>query len=221
LTLQQIATDIALYNNILDQTKGQKRIGLFTEQIQGLGTRAERQGLNVPLIGEQQQEVGGLRKENIESFNQVLRNTTVETNRNSEALILNRQQLSIQNELLRRNNFLRETPEQQIVRNLRNNFATGGPVGTDTVNAWLTPGEFVINRAASARNFSLLTAINSGSKSVSNHYAAGGVVTTFNNTFNQTTTSNLRANTRRTASELQRQIGLGQTTLRPKAKVPF
>jgi hypothetical protein len=44
------------------------------------------------------------------------------------------------------------------------------PKGTDTVPAMLTPGEFVINRAATQRNLPLLKAINS------NTYANGGVV---------------------------------------------
>jgi len=50
--------------------------------------------------------------------------------------------------------------------------ATGGvingPKGTDTVPAWLTPGEFVVNAEASKRNAPLLHAINAG------YYAEGG-----------------------------------------------
>jgi TP901 family phage tail tape measure protein len=52
--------------------------------------------------------------------------------------------------------------------------ATGGvingPKGTDTVPAWLTPGEFVVNAEASKRNAPLLHAINAG------YYAKGGNV---------------------------------------------
>jgi hypothetical protein len=44
------------------------------------------------------------------------------------------------------------------------------PRGTDTVPAMLTPGEFVVNRAATAKNLPLLRSINSGS------YSSGGVV---------------------------------------------
>jgi hypothetical protein len=33
----------------------------------------------------------------------------------------------------------------------RTHFDTGGPVGTDTVPGWLTPGEYVLNRATTAR----------------------------------------------------------------------
>jgi len=40
--------------------------------------------------------------------------------------------------------------------------AMGGSIGTDTVPAMLTPGEFVVNRAASQANRGLLTAINAG-----------------------------------------------------------
>jgi hypothetical protein len=43
------------------------------------------------------------------------------------------------------------------------------PRGTDTVPAMLTPGEFVINRAATQKNLPLLTAINAG------NYSAGGI----------------------------------------------
>jgi len=44
------------------------------------------------------------------------------------------------------------------------------PKGTDTVPAMLTPGEFVVNRAATQKNLPLLQSINSGK------YANGGVV---------------------------------------------
>ncbi len=44
------------------------------------------------------------------------------------------------------------------------------PKGTDTVPAMLTPGEFVVNRAATARNLPLLQSINSGK------YSNGGSV---------------------------------------------
>ena len=46
------------------------------------------------------------------------------------------------------------------------------PRGTDTVPAMLTPGEFVINRAATQKHLPLLKAINNGSQA----YAKGGVV---------------------------------------------
>ncbi|NDG30572.1 hypothetical protein EB118_10945, partial [bacterium] len=44
------------------------------------------------------------------------------------------------------------------------------PKGTDTVPAMLTPGEFVVNRAATQKNLPLLQSINSG------NYANGGIV---------------------------------------------
>ena len=47
------------------------------------------------------------------------------------------------------------------------------PKGTDTVPAMLTPGEFVVNRAAASKNMGLLKAINSGA---SKGYSKGGVV---------------------------------------------
>jgi hypothetical protein len=56
------------------------------------------------------------------------------------------------------------------------------PRGTDTVPAMLTPGEFVVNRAATQKNLPLLQSINSGSKGYSNGgvvYAAdGGAIST-------------------------------------------
>jgi phage-related protein len=39
----------------------------------------------------------------------------------------------------------------------------GSPRGTDTVPAWLTPNEFVVNRQATSRNLGLLNSINNGS----------------------------------------------------------
>ena len=46
------------------------------------------------------------------------------------------------------------------------------PRGTDTVPAMLTPGEFVVNRAATQKHLPLLTAINDG-----NYKADGGIIT--------------------------------------------
>lgn len=48
-------------------------------------------------------------------------------------------------------------------------FASGGKAASDTIPAWLTPGEFVINARATAENIDLLEDINSG-------YANGGRV---------------------------------------------
>jgi len=42
------------------------------------------------------------------------------------------------------------------------NRARGGPVGSDTVSAWLTPGEYVNNRASTAKNFGALAYANAG-----------------------------------------------------------
>ena len=58
-------------------------------------------------------------------------------------------------------------------------YAAGGslidfqPRGTDTVPAMLTPGEFVVNRAATSRNLSTLQSMNNGSV---NYYSDGGYV---------------------------------------------
>jgi TP901 family phage tail tape measure protein len=52
------------------------------------------------------------------------------------------------------------------------NFA---PQGTDTVPAMLTPGEFVVNRAATQANLPLLQSINKSKGGKVNYYAAGGM----------------------------------------------
>jgi len=53
------------------------------------------------------------------------------------------------------------------------------PRGTNTVPAMLTPGEFVINRAATQKNLPLLKSINSGGS----NYSSGGVVYAEDGTF--------------------------------------
>jgi len=52
--------------------------------------------------------------------------------------------------------------------------AAGGPMGTDTVPAWLSPGEFVVNAKASRQFASQLIAMNSGAKPI--YREAGGIV---------------------------------------------
>jgi len=56
--------------------------------------------------------------------------------------------------------------------------AGGWALGTDTVPAWLTPGEYVVNARAAAMNSALLQAINSSRQPVAlpAHYAHGGPV---------------------------------------------
>jgi TP901 family phage tail tape measure protein len=56
-------------------------------------------------------------------------------------------------------------------------FASGGPIGTDTVNAWLTPDEFVVNQAASKKWRAQLHAMNSNRPA---YFAEGGPVTNYN-----------------------------------------
>jgi len=53
----------------------------------------------------------------------------------------------------------------------------GGPRGTDTVPAWLTPGEFVVNRKAAQANLGLLHALNGGQQGGGGYFALGGLVT--------------------------------------------
>jgi hypothetical protein len=52
-------------------------------------------------------------------------------------------------------------------------FATGGSVGTDRINAALSPGEFVMNSKATSRFFSQLVAMNASTRG----FASGGYVT--------------------------------------------
>jgi len=53
--------------------------------------------------------------------------------------------------------------------------AAGGPVGTDTVPAWLSPGEFVVNATSARRFASQLVAMNSGTPV---YRDSGGIVNT-------------------------------------------
>lgn len=92
-------------------------------------------------------------------------------------------------------------------------YARGGPVGTDTVPAWLTPGEFVVNRRAAQQNLSWLKMINSGR---SRGYANGGVVSnttqSFNNNINITSSNpNMQAN--QLVGVIKRQLSQGKATL--------
>jgi hypothetical protein len=62
----------------------------------------------------------------------------------------------------------------QIIRAPSVHRATGGPAGTDTVPAWLSPGEFVMNKGAVDRyGPSFMDAVNAG------HFFGGGAVYRF------------------------------------------
>jgi TP901 family phage tail tape measure protein len=54
-----------------------------------------------------------------------------------------------------------------------------GTGNTDTVPAMLTPGEFVVNKEATAANLPLLQAINNGQQSNTGEYNIGGIVQAF------------------------------------------
>lgn len=56
---------------------------------------------------------------------------------------------------------------------LISHFASGGGMGTDSVHAMLTPGEFVVNKSAAASFYPLLSALNSTRPQ---HFASGGDV---------------------------------------------
>ena len=55
-------------------------------------------------------------------------------------------------------------------------FAKGGPNGSDTIPAWLTPGEFVVNAKASQQYGGLLNGINSGNMSIPTEPVYGGTI---------------------------------------------
>ena len=91
-------------------------------------------------------------------------------------------------------------------------LAGGGPVGTDTIPAMLSPGEVVIN-AASARNFaSQLTAINAGVRPV--YRSEGGSVTNIGDINVSVTGGGTGRQTARSiAAELRRELRRGTATL--------
>lgn len=97
----------------------------------------------------------------------------------------------------------------------------GGPKGTDTVPAWLTPGEFVINRESTRRNRSLLEAINNNSFAGSSrpmsspgYYATGGSVTTVGDIHISTTSSgSTQLDIVQLGQQLQREIRRGRVCL--------
>lgn len=91
-------------------------------------------------------------------------------------------------------------------------FAHGGPVGSDRVAAWLSPGEMVMNRGATSRFFSQLSAMNSGARGgrlpISNTTVGD---TTFNINVNESRTPNQTG--RAVASEIRREQRRG--SIRP------
>jgi TP901 family phage tail tape measure protein len=76
-------------------------------------------------------------------------------------------------------------------------FALGGPVGADRVPAWLSPGEMVMNRGATSRFFSQLSAMNAG--------ARGGRLPVSNTTVGDTT-FNISVNESRTPNQTGRAV---------------
>lgn len=74
-------------------------------------------------------------------------------------------------------------PEIDLIPGDIARFATGGmAMGTDTIPAMLTPGEFVVNRDATSKNIDLLRSINAGREPISS-----GGSPTFNITINAKT----------------------------------
>ena len=69
--------------------------------------------------------------------------------------------------------------ETTIPKRFNSGSLVPGTGNTDTVPAMLTPGEFVINKEATAANLPLLQAINNGKQSDTNEYNIGGIVQAF------------------------------------------
>ena len=69
--------------------------------------------------------------------------------------------------------------ETTIPKRFNDGDIVPGTGNTDTVPAMLTPGEFVINKEATAANLPLLQAINNGQQSETGEYNVGGIVQAF------------------------------------------
>lgn len=111
-------------------------------------------------------------------------------------------------EAFRRNQI---APPAQVAGPPDNYYATGGPVGTDTVRAWLTPGEYVVNAQATRKHFRELQAINVGR--APQYYAKGGSVSqTFQNTFN-VQSDNPQQSVGKIARAIKRQVRQGKISL--------
>lgn len=75
---------------------------------------------------------------------------------------------------LRNRGLVPGAPSNAVPRFRPQGFANGGFVGTDTIPAMLSPGEFVVNSSATASNISLLKHINTTASPV--YRAAGGLI---------------------------------------------
>lgn len=65
-----------------------------------------------------------------------------------------------------------------LIKDMKYFAGGGGPRGTDTILAWLSPGEFVMNAASTKKFYSQLTAMNSGHAPV--YRAEGGTTNSTN-----------------------------------------
>lgn len=96
-------------------------------------------------------------------------------------------------------------------------YASGGrvngPRGSDTIPAWLTKGEFVMNREATSRFYSQLVAMNSSVRP--GYYSQGGYVTTKVGDIhvNMTSTGSAERDVRNFAGRLRREIKRGTIRL--------
>jgi murein endopeptidase len=87
-------------------------------------------------------------------------------------------------------------------------FASGGAVGTDTIPAMLSPGEFVINADSSRKFFSQLVAMNAGVAPA--HRQQGGTVNNVGDiSINVNGNGDARTTGRALLAEIRREIRRG------------
>lgn len=91
-------------------------------------------------------------------------------------------------------------------------LASGGPVGTDRIPAWLSEGEYVMNAKATRRFYSQLVAMNAGVKPI--YRQDGGPVTNIGDINVSVTGAQTSKQTARDiAAALRRELRRGSTTL--------
>jgi TP901 family phage tail tape measure protein len=170
LNTQKIKEDVSR-TRVLSESSAESLDNLSNQNALGMSTNGSPNGLNEalkPLQTNNTKSTNSLKSEILTSRREAQKNAEL----TNLALLLTP---SLTAEALK--------PTLSDMMSNRRYYSRGGPVyasegtlvnyqprGTDTVPAMLTPGEFVVNRASTAKNLPLLRSINSGS------YSSGGVV---------------------------------------------